>query len=193
MRIWRMRKPIIIDLLNTGRQRRAAIVTDRNGPQKHVRGAQIVLLTADGCATMELTRRTGTSKTPVWRWQERFVAEGVPGLLRDKARPTRIPPLGGRSRGPAPRYLLTTARPPEPCWRCRSHIDGNHDTRPNWRVGTITRASAFWKWLGQLRQLLTASRVSTPTWIRPRIIVNWTDRIRISYRRPKLTTASCRT
>jgi hypothetical protein len=48
-------------------------------PQKHVWRAQIVLLTADGCGTMELTRRTGTSKTSVWRWQERFVAEGVPG------------------------------------------------------------------------------------------------------------------
>jgi len=69
-------------------------VTDRNSPQKHVWRAQIVLLTADGCGTMELTRRTGTSKTSVWRWQERFLAEGLPGLLRDKTRPSRIPPLG---------------------------------------------------------------------------------------------------
>ena len=76
-------------------QRLVAIVTDRNSPQKHVWRAQIVLLTADGCGTMELTRRTGTSKTSVWRWQERFLAEGVPGLLRDKTRPARIPPLGG--------------------------------------------------------------------------------------------------
>jgi hypothetical protein len=43
---------------------------------------------------MEVTRRTGTSKTSVWRWQERFLAEGVPGLLRDKTRPALIPPLG---------------------------------------------------------------------------------------------------
>ena len=53
-----------------------------------------MLLTADGCGTMALTRRTGTSKTSVWRWQERFIAEGVHGLLRDKTRPSRIPPLG---------------------------------------------------------------------------------------------------
>jgi len=53
-----------------------------------------VLLTADGCGTMEITRRAGTSKTSVWRWQERFVAEGVAGLLRDRTRPSRIPPLG---------------------------------------------------------------------------------------------------
>jgi hypothetical protein len=52
-----------------------------------------VLLSADGCGTMELTRCTGTSKTCVWRWQERFMVKGVPGLLRDKTRPPRIPPL----------------------------------------------------------------------------------------------------
>jgi transposase len=72
----------------------SAIVTDRNSPQKHVWRAQIVLLTAEGRGTMELTRRTGTSKTSVWRWQDRVRAEGVPGLLRDKTRSSRIPPLG---------------------------------------------------------------------------------------------------
>ena len=29
-----------------------------------------------------------------WRWQERFAQEGYDGLLRDKTRPSRIPPLG---------------------------------------------------------------------------------------------------
>jgi hypothetical protein len=77
--------------------------SDRDGSEqlaKHVWRAQIVLLTADGCGTMELTRRTGTSKTSVWRWQERFVAEGVPGLLRDKDPPGAHPTTGSRGRGP---------------------------------------------------------------------------------------------
>src|SRR5580700_3943279 len=94
MRVWRMRKRITIDVSGTDRDTLTAIVTGRNSPQKHVWRARIVLLTADGCGTMELTRRTGTSKTSVWRWQERFLAEGVSGLLRDKTRPSRIPPLG---------------------------------------------------------------------------------------------------
>ena len=89
-----MRKTTTIDLSETDHQALSAIVMDRNSPQKHVWRAQIVLLSAEGCGTMELTRRTGTSKTSVWRWQERFLAEGVPGLLRDKTRPSRIPPLG---------------------------------------------------------------------------------------------------
>jgi hypothetical protein len=37
-------------------------------------------------------RRTGKSKPCVWRWQERFLREGVPGVLRDKTRPARLPP-----------------------------------------------------------------------------------------------------
>src|SRR4051812_36139961 len=43
--------------------------------------------------TGEIVRRTGKSKPCVWRWQARFAAEGVPGLLRDRTRPPRIPPL----------------------------------------------------------------------------------------------------
>src|ERR687885_801017 len=38
-------------------------------------------------------RRTGKSKPCVWRWQERFMREGVAGLLRDRTRPPRLPPL----------------------------------------------------------------------------------------------------
>ena len=66
---------------------------DRNAAQKHAWRAEIVLLTGDGVGTNEIMRRTRTSKTCVWRWQERFMQEGVEGLLRDKTRPSRIRPL----------------------------------------------------------------------------------------------------
>lgn len=46
-----------------------------------------MLLTADGLGTNAIMRETGKSKTCVWRWQERFMEEGVDGLLRDKTRP----------------------------------------------------------------------------------------------------------
>ena len=49
--------------------------------------AGIVLATADGLGTVAIMRRTGKSKTCVWRWQERYVAEGVEGFLRDKRGP----------------------------------------------------------------------------------------------------------
>src|ERR1039458_2507384 len=63
-------------------------------PHKHVWRAEIVLLSADGIGTNEIMRRTGKSKTCVWRWQERFMQEGYDGLLRDKTRPSRILRLG---------------------------------------------------------------------------------------------------
>jgi transposase len=87
-----MRTGVRVELKTDDRQRLVAIVADRNSPQKHVWRAQIVLLTADGYGTAEITR-TDTSKTAVWRWQERFMTDGVYGLMRDKTRPSRIPPL----------------------------------------------------------------------------------------------------
>ena len=53
------------------------LVKDRNAPQKHVWRAQIVLLSAEDLGTNAIMRETGKSKTCVWRWQERFAAEGV--------------------------------------------------------------------------------------------------------------------
>ena len=63
-------------------RRLKAVVQDRNAPQKHVWRAEIVLLSAEGLGTNEIMRRTRKSKTCVWRWQERFMQEGVVGLLR---------------------------------------------------------------------------------------------------------------
>jgi hypothetical protein len=68
-------------------------VADRNSRQKHVWRARIILATADGCGTAAVMRQAGVSKPSVWRWQERFMTEGVDGLLHDKTRPARIPPL----------------------------------------------------------------------------------------------------
>jgi hypothetical protein len=73
------------------------VVANRNSPQKHVWRSRIVLLTAEGPGTVDMMRRTGKSKTCVWRWQERFTAAGVDGLLRHKTRPSRIAPWGRRS------------------------------------------------------------------------------------------------
>jgi transposase len=38
-------------------------------------------------------RQVGCAKATVWRWQERFMAAGVDGLLRDKSRPPGKAPL----------------------------------------------------------------------------------------------------
>src|SRR6202158_1717271 len=87
------RADICIYVSPSNRARVAALIDDRNSPSKVVWRAEIVLATADGHGTNEIMRRTGKSKPCVWRWQERFVEEGVDGLMRDKTRPSRIPAL----------------------------------------------------------------------------------------------------
>src|SRR5579863_10713285 len=108
MRVCGMRTGITVDVSAAARVRLEGIVAARNSPQKHVWRARIVLLTADGLGTNEIMRRTGKSKTCLWRWQERFTHEGVEGLLRDKTRPSRDAPLP-----PAERVVaLTQTDPP---------------------------------------------------------------------------------
>jgi transposase len=91
-------------------RRLKSVAQNGNTPQKHVWRSEIVLLTAGGAGTNEIMRRTGKSKTCVWRWQERFIEEGFDGLFRDKTRPSRVKPLGAAA---AERVVaLTLGDPP---------------------------------------------------------------------------------
>ena len=93
MRFNVMRTGITFQVSSSDRFRLEGLVRDRNAPQKHVWRASIILLSSDGVGTATIMRQTGKSKTCVWRWQERFMSEGVDGLLRDRTRPSRIAPL----------------------------------------------------------------------------------------------------
>jgi hypothetical protein len=88
-----MRAGIVVNVTAADRRQLEAIASDRNAPQKHVWRAKIILATADGCGTSEIMRRSGKAKPVVWRWQERFMREGVAGLTRDKTRKPGKPPL----------------------------------------------------------------------------------------------------
>jgi len=105
-----MRKGISLTITPADWRRLQSIIRDRNSPQKHVWRARIIVLSADGNGTIAIARAVGKGKTVVWRWQERFMHEGVDGLSRDKIRPSRIPPL------PAPTVdrviALTNQAPP---------------------------------------------------------------------------------
>jgi transposase len=88
-----MRPGVSLSVTPADMDRLRALVKDRNALQKHVWRAQIVLLSVGGVGPNAIMRETGKSKTCVWRWQERFAAEGVGELLRDKTRPSRVPKL----------------------------------------------------------------------------------------------------
>ena len=80
------------------RARLEALIEGRNTVAKHIWRAKIVLATAQRHGTNEIVRRSGKSKECVWRWQERYIDEGIDGLLRDKTRPSGIPPLAAAVR-----------------------------------------------------------------------------------------------
>jgi transposase len=89
----RMWKAIDIRLGPGDRERLEAVIGSGNSPQKHVWRARIVLLSAAGVGTMAIQRQTGKGKPTIWRWQARFMAEGVDGLLHEATRPGRKKPL----------------------------------------------------------------------------------------------------
>ena len=104
-----MRTGVTLTVTQADLDRLRVVVKDRNAPQKHAWRAQIVLLSAEGVGTNAIMRETGKTKTCVWRWQERFAADGVDGLLRDKTRPSRIPKLAPSV---AERVVELTMEPP---------------------------------------------------------------------------------
>jgi transposase len=152
-----MRTGISFRLSNDDRLRLEALVADRNSPQKHVWRARIVLLSADGVGTNAIMAATGKAKTCVWRWQERFMAESVDGLLRDKTRPPGKPPVAGDLTAEVVR--LTLAPPPHEAthWTLRamakavglaaSTVQGiwkAHGLAPHrWRQFKLSRDPAF--------------------------------------------------
>jgi transposase len=75
------------------RKRLERIIADPKSPQKHVWRSRIIVASDDGLGTNAIMAVTGKSKTCVWRWQERFMQEGVDGLLYDKTRPPGTPPI----------------------------------------------------------------------------------------------------
>ena len=99
-----------MNVTSEDRRRLEAILGDRNRPQKHVARAKVILATGDGCGTTEIISRSGLSKPVVWRWQERFMREGVDGLVRDK---TRKPGKAPTPAATVQRVVdLTTSDPP---------------------------------------------------------------------------------
>lgn len=94
---------------SVSRFRLGNIVANRSSPQKDVWRAKIILMRGDGLGTFAIMQATGKSKPCVWRCHERFMAEGVDGLLRDKSRPPGIAPLDGEL---VERVVALTLEPP---------------------------------------------------------------------------------
>ena len=88
-----MRTGVAFTVSPDDQERLEAVVSDRNAKQKHVWRARIILESARGHGTMEIMRRSGKSKNCVWRWQRRYMLEGLDGLLHDATRPPGKAPV----------------------------------------------------------------------------------------------------
>ena len=102
------------------RRQLEAITEDGNTKQKHAARARIILLSDDGLGTMAIAAGSGTTKPTVWRWQERFMEEGVEGLLRDKTRPPGKPPVPEATVGKLVATALSDPPAGETHWTLRA-------------------------------------------------------------------------
>ena len=105
-----MAQTVCILLSADDRVRLAAVIGDRNRPQKHVQRARIVLFSAERSSVAEVARKVDVSRPAVWRWQQRFAEEGIEGLLRDKTRKPGKAPL--RAKTQAKVLALPCTEPP---------------------------------------------------------------------------------
>ena len=105
-----MRTGVAFEVSDEQRKQLEAIAADGNSKQKHARRARIILLSDEGLGTMAIMAGTDSTKMTVWRWQQRFMDEGVEGLLRDKTRKPGKPPVPEATAG----KLVETALSPPP-------------------------------------------------------------------------------
>lgn len=75
----------VVPLVSVANRRRlAAVLADRNRPDKHVARVRIILASARRLKVAEVARWAGLTRPAVWRWQLRYAESGVERLLRDK-------------------------------------------------------------------------------------------------------------
>lgn len=87
-----MRNEITINLDDAARRRLLGLVADRNAPQ-NVWRVRVPPMSADGVGIHAIMAEADTAKTTDRRWQTRFMAESVKGLLRDRTRPPSKAPV----------------------------------------------------------------------------------------------------
>jgi transposase len=109
-----------LSLDSNQRKRLESLVRAGKTPQKLVLRARIVLLAGQGQANHAIAAELGTSRPTVLLWRRRFLAAGVPGLLRDRQRPGRRPAVGAEQVQAVVEATLHTTPPDATHWSVRS-------------------------------------------------------------------------
>lgn len=91
------RRAIDLKLVPADRRRLEELVRNGNTPQKLVPRARIALLSDGTRLNGAIAREAGVSLPTVHLWQRRVQEQGMAGRLRDKTRPSGIPPLASEA------------------------------------------------------------------------------------------------
>src|ERR1700730_12480730 len=105
-----MAQQVCVVLRAADREQVAGIVADRNRPGKHLERARIVLASADRHSAQRVAQSIAVSRPTGGRWPERVAEAGVEGVLRDKPRKSRKPPVAAETT--ARLVALTCTEPP---------------------------------------------------------------------------------
>lgn len=88
-----MRVAGVIELTSADRAKLERMKRARSSPQRLQERAAIVLLAANGLENGQIAAKLRQDPGKVGRWRKRYAQLGFAGILKDKSRPGRIPPL----------------------------------------------------------------------------------------------------
>ena len=100
----------VAPVINLSMQERKKLEAIKRGRASSIRAKErsaIVLLAADGLQNKEIADRLGEDVMKVGRWRHRYAQAGLPGILKDKSRPGRIPPIAASTRSRVVKMTLT--------------------------------------------------------------------------------------
>ena len=88
-----MRVAAAINLSDPERRKLQRLSRARSSALRVRERAEIVLLAADGLLNKQIAQQTGSDPGKVGRWRNRYAEQGLEGIMKDKTRPGRIPPI----------------------------------------------------------------------------------------------------
>jgi transposase len=102
-----MRLAPYIELTLSERRKLERLSKARSSALRVQERAQIVLLAAQGMQNKDIARETGMDPGKIGRWRQRYAKMGLDGILKDKTRPGRIPPISASLRSRIIKMTLT--------------------------------------------------------------------------------------
>jgi transposase len=103
-----MRVAPVIELSATERRKLERMCSVRSSALRVQERAQIVLLASEGLQNKQIAERLKMDLDKIGRWRRRYAESGLSGIIKDKARPGRIPAISTSLRSRIIKLTVTT-------------------------------------------------------------------------------------